>query len=179
MTYDYSEHTKPKSESDLSKLATLADKQIDLERQLAEAEATVKSSKRALAEIREVEIPELMDSLGMEEFKTTSGLKIKVKENIRASISKANQADAFAWLREHGHDALIKRELKVLFGKGEDAQAEETLEMLREAELQADDNASVHASTLAKFVREKLEAGEEVPMELLGVHRQRVSSVSV
>lgn len=179
MTYDYSEHEKPKSEDALAKLSELADKQLALEKELAEAEKAVEDAEKALREVSEIEIPELMDQLSIEDFKTTSGLKVSVKEDIRAHIKKANQPDAFQWLREHGHEALIKRELKVQFGKGEDEQAESTLKTLREAELQAEDKAYVHPSTLAKFVREKLKAGEEIPLELFGVHRQRVSKVNV
>jgi len=175
---DYTSFTKT-DDSALAELSGLAAQQVEAEVVLAVAEANVATAKRALREIQEVKIPELMDSVGMEEFTTTSGLRIRVRENIRASISQANAADAFAWLRENGHEALIKRQVTVMFGKGEDAEAAETIKALEERKLPVDDKSSVHASTLAKFVREKLEAGEDVPMELLGVHRQRVSAVTV
>jgi hypothetical protein len=175
---DYTSFTET-SDSTLAELADLAAQQIEAERVLADTEAQVAVAKRALREIKEVKIPELMDSVGMGEFTTTTGLKIKVKETIRAKISKANAVDAFAWLRENGHEALIKRQVTIMFGRGEDAEAAETIKALEERELPVDDTSSVHASTLTKFVCEKLEAGEDVPMELLGVHRQRVSAVTV
>ena len=43
--------------------------------------------------------------------------------------------------------------------------------------LEADDKTSVHPSTLASFVREKLRDGQEIPLDVLGVHRQRISKI--
>jgi len=179
MNYDYSQYAKPKSEDDLAKLSNLANQQLDLERKLAEAQSTAEKVEKDLKDLAENQIPELMDSLGIEEFRKKSGLKVSVKETIRGNITKANQADAFKWLREHGHEALIKREMKVVFGMGEDADAERAAELMRDAELQAAQKASVHASTLNKFLREALEGGEDIPLELFGVFRQRSSKISV
>lgn len=178
MSHDYSGFQKT-SEDALSRLSALAAQQLEEEKEMARLEGELKAAKANLTRTKEVTIPELMDECRLTEFATADGLKIKVKENIRASISKANQADAFAWLREHGHDALIKRKIVLEFGKGEDAEAAAALEALQEQELLIGDNASVHTQTLAKFVREMLENGQDVPMELLGVHRQRVSAVTV
>ena len=44
---------------------------------------------------------------------------------------------------------------------------------------EVDDVANVHPSTLAAFVREKLREGEELPLDLFGVHRQRIAKIEV
>lgn len=177
--HDYTSFNEGPREDLLSKLSALADEQLQKEKELEAAEKHVKELKKELVDIAEHKIPELMDEAGVAEFKTSSGIKITIKENIRASISKANAIDAFKWLREHGHEALIKRKIVVEFSKGEDEDAARALELLQNEELAVDDNSTVHPQTLAKFVREKLEAGEDVPQELLGVYRQRVSTISV
>ena len=178
MAHDYTSFVDT-DDNILARLSEAAEDQLAAEKALEAAEVEQKRAKDALKKIQEVTIPELMDEAKLSEFKTESGVKISVKENIRASISAANRPDAFAWLREHGHEALIKRQVTVMFGKGEDATAAEAIKALEERELPVDDKSSVHAQTLAKFIREKLEAGEEVPMELFGVFRQRVSTVKV
>lgn len=178
MKHDYSGFQKT-SEGDMAQLAVLAAQQLEEETAVAQLEDDLKAAKKQLAITKEFSIPELMDKLHLTEFSTTSGLKIKVKETIRAAISKANQADAYAWLRANGHEALIRRKIIVEFGVGEDAEAAAALEALQEQELQIDDDASVHTQTLGKFVREMLGSGQDVPIELFGIHRQRVSAVTV
>jgi len=40
-----------------------------------------------------------------------------------------------------------------------------------------DDKAAVHPSTLTSFVKERLAEGDDFPLELFGVHRQRSSVI--
>ena len=173
---DYLAYVQPTSGGDLSRLQELAEEQARAEAEVARIEAELTRAREALTDIAERQLPELMDEFGLETFKTRSGLNIKIKEIIRASIPKARAASAFAWLKEHGHAAMIKRVLSVSFGKGEDEQAEELLEQLS-SEYEIDDKASVHPQTLSAWVKEKLERGDEIPLELFGVHRQRVSKI--
>ena len=161
--------------AELAQLALLADQQRDAELVVEEKEKELALAKKRLREINEGTLPALMDELGLETFTTQSGLKISIKEAIRASIAKKNQAAAMAWLRQHGHEKLIKHKIEV--NPSNPNEAEMIVKMLEEFSF--NDNESVHAQTLAKFVREKLEAGEDIPQELFGVYRQRISKISV
>lgn len=173
----YLEYVKPESSGgELSQLRELAERQIESAAKVAELEALLNKAKEEYKDLSERLVPELMDQIGMGEFKTTSGLKIKIDETIRASIPKVKAPFAFAWLKEHGHAAMIKRVVKVAFGKGEDDKADELHKQLSE-KFEVEDDASVHPSTLSAFVREKLRDGEEVPLDLFGVHRQRISKI--
>lgn len=163
---------------ELTQLQELAERQASAAARVTELQAQLNEAQETYKELAERLVPEFMDNVGMSEFKTASGLIIKVKETIRASIPKARAPAAYAWLKENGHASLIKRVVSVAFGKGEDDQANSLVENLSDA-YEVEDNASVHASTLAAFVREKLAKGEDVPIELFGVHRQRVSEISV
>lgn len=174
---DYSEYVKPQSEDALAQLARLADDQVKCQMDLDEAEAQVERANAALKQVAEVAIPELMQTLGIETFTTKTGLKITVKEDVRASILKEKKEHALAWLRDNNHGALIKRVLKMTFGMGEDGEAQQALDLL--AGYEVDDDAGVHPATLAKFVRETLEVGQEVPEELFSIHKQRVAKIQV
>lgn len=136
-------------------------------------------AKERLKQISEVDIPTLMDSIGMAQFTLRTGVVISVEEVIRASIPKAQSLAAFAWLRANNSEALIKREVSVSFGKGENDAAEKLLTELSSQGLPVENNESVHASTLSAWVREKLKNGIEIPIELFGVFRQRVSKVKM
>ena len=175
--YDYSKHNTGPSKDGLARLTNLADEQVKRELELEQAEAELVRVKKELADIAEVGIPELMIELGVETIKTLSGVTVDIKETTRASVRKNQQAGAFGWLRENGHEALIKRVIQLQFGMGEDELAQETLEKLEGLDLS--DKSSVHAQTLAKFVKELKGEGKEVPEEFFSVHVQRVSKVKV
>lgn len=175
----YLDYIQPNSEGgELSQLRELAEQQAAAAAEVSRLEAELNKAREAYRDLAERQVPELMDQIGIPEFRTNSGLKIKIDETIRASIPKAKAPLAFAWLKANGHGSLIKRVVQVAFGKGEDERAEELRERLAGEEFPVEDNASVHPSTLAAFVREKLRDGEEIPLDLFGVHRQRVSKIA-
>ncbi len=175
----YLDYVQPTaSGGELSQLTQLAERQAAASALVLDLEAQLNKAREDLRDIAEREVPELMDQIGIDEFKTTSGLKIKIDETIRASIPKAKAHLAFAWLNANGHGAMIKRVVSVAFGRGEDDKADDLRGRLMD-DFEVDDKSSVHPSTLAAFVREKLSEGEEVPLDLLGVHRQRVAKVVV
>lgn len=183
--YDYAEYADEPEVDDLKKLSKLAADQVAAEAEVIKCEEELRKAKDALRQINEIQLPEVMDRLKLEQFKTVDGLEIEVSEKIRANIAKKNQVRAFAWLRDHGHDAIIKRVVQLQFGKGEDAQADALLDLLKREEVLAElggvpnlsDNSSVHAGTLSSLVKSLLEDGEDVPLDILGVFRQRVSKV--
>lgn len=176
-TPDYGEFLKPKSDDALAELAELAELQALAEKQVELAEEELKKSKEALRLISDVSLPEKMDALGLQTFTTKSGLKITIKENIRANIPKEHLGEALAWLRTNGHGGVIKRVVKLEFGKGKDEQADELVAHLKSTGYQPADEAGVHFMTLGALARELLESGRDIPQDIFGIHRQRVSKL--
>ena len=178
-TPDYSDFQKAPAEGQLAKLSTLADQQAGAAVEVAALEAQLATAKDKLRGISERELPELMDTLGMEEFKTSSGLKISIKEIIRASIPKARKDEAFTWLDEHGHASIVKRSFAVSFGRDEEKWARKFATDLRrrKRELSVEDIKKVESATLRAFVTNQLEDGADIPLELFGVFRQRVAKI--
>lgn len=176
----YAEYVTPAASGpvDLSQLQDLAEQQAEAEAEVARIEAQLNAAREKLKDLAERKVPELMDQIGIEEFRTRTGLKIKIDETIRASIPKARTAEAYAWLIANNHEALIKRSVVVEFGKGESDKASELASYLTKQGYAPDNEAKVHAQTLSAWVREKLKAGNEVPLDLFGVFRQRVSKIS-
>lgn len=165
----------------LASLSGLAMDQKRAEVVVARAEEALALAKAELARISEREIPDLMDKAEMTEYTTKDGIKIKISEKVRGSIPKATEAQAFAWLTENKHDDLIKREFKIGFGKNEEAWAKKFLADLqkRKRPLAFELKRTVHASTLASFVKGQLESGVDFPMDIFGVFRQRASTIEV
>lgn len=184
--YDYAEYAEKPQIEDLQALADLAARQSFLETRVIEAEEALRVARENFKQVAEKELPEVMDRLKLEKFTTTDGIDIEITEKIRASLSKKNQKAGFRWLTDNGHGAIIKREVKLPFGLGEHDAADRLVEFLADAEkrkedfgvvLSVIDASSVHAGTLSSLVKGLLEDGEDVPLDTLGVFRQRIAKV--
>lgn len=116
-----------------------------------------------IARVSEVEIPAIFDELGIQDMRLIDGRRVTIKSDFRPSISEDNREEVFLWMRTHNHAELIKNELKVVFGKGEDSQAAVLLERLALEGLAVDFKTFVHPATLAAFVREQTAKGEAIP----------------
>lgn len=175
--FDYSEHVEEVSEDKLDRLTRLAqlaaDQGAEVARIAAELEAATAAHKRTV----EVDLPSAMEDAGMAEFTTGTGLKICVKERIHAHIAKERYPQAVAWLDENGHSGLVKRTVIVAFNRDQAEAARELVLRERGEGLDARQEYKVEPPTLKKFVREKLEKGEEVPVDLFGVHRFKVAEL--
>lgn len=178
MTHDYTGYEKTAGEGAMAELTQLADELAKRDHAVFLAEEALKACKEEQRQIAEEAIPEKMDEVGMESFTAKSGIKIVVKENVRASIPKKHNVAGLAWLTDNGHGHLIKRKVQLVFAAGEVEKADEVVAGLEAQGLQVGDNATVHASTLAAFVREMLSSGQDIPQDLLGVFRQRVAKIA-
>jgi len=159
--------------SDLKRLQDLSNHMLESQRQVQEAEERLKQLKERAAHLAEVELPDLMEELEIDSFAFKNGMKISLKETIRASISAKNAPEAMAWLVENGHDNIIKRSVVAEMEKDQLTKDEEQLLAELREKFPVTDNRKVHPQTLAAFVREMLEEGREIPMETFGVHWQR------
>ncbi len=175
--HDYSEYEQPKSEDVLSQLSDLAEDMAKEEAVVKEYEAKIKIKQDRIRDISWNLIPELMKGIGIEKFTTSSGLDIAVTEDVKASIPATRRGEAFAWLRTNGYGGLIKRVIAMSFGRGEDEEAAKVLEVLKDLDVAADDKEDIHWQTLKGFVKEKLEDGDDFPMDLFGVFVQRIAKI--
>jgi hypothetical protein len=167
------------TDEDLASIANLANKQLTLERQLEEQQELLKQIGEDLAQVREVAIPNLLEKLGMTEFKLIDGSMVSVKDDLYAAITKENQAAAFSWLEETGNDGIIKNEVKVPFGKGQDEQAKQLLAVLDGHGFSYTNVRNVHPQTLRAFVRGQIEDGRPVPVDLFSIHIKKVATVKL
>lgn len=162
---------QPIDDAKLQSLAGLAKQQLVLEGRIAKGEELLAQLNEQLKELKEKRIPDAMAEIGMESFSLNDGSSIIVEKYYAGSISEEHRKDAFAWLRGHDFDSLIKRNVSVTFGKGEDAYANRLVMNLRRYKrpLQFTDKEGVHPQTLKAFIREQMESGNDLPTDLFGV----------
>jgi len=115
-------------------------------------------------------IPTMMAEMGLSHLKLTDGSTVDVKPNYSANISVANREKAFNWLRENGLGDIIKNEISVSFGRNEDNKAADYADLAKGQGFQPTQKMKVEPMTLKALVRERIEAGKEMPTELFNVY---------
>lgn len=181
MTHDYSAYSTPIGDNSMARLSGLAHKQKEAELKVAALQKQLQEAQDELEQISGRELPELMQELRLEDFTTSDGIAIKVKESIHCSIPKAREEDAFGYLEEAGDGGLVKRSFVIDFSRDEEGWANKFKADLakRKKPVRATIKRKVEPSTLKSYVTKKLEAGATIPLELFGVHRRKVTTVEI
>ena len=177
--YNYSKFVESTPDDELSTLASLIGIQCAAEKAVMKAESELRKAQEVLRNVSEKLVPEKMVELNVTEFKTADGVKVVLTPSLHASIKKENMPEAAGWLDDNGFGSIVKRSISVALGRDQAEKAEAIKEaLMREYRLSPKEDVKVEPSTLKKFVRERLEEGAEVPMELFGVYEYKVAKIT-
>jgi len=124
----------PQQVNELENVRSLSNYVIDLqklEEEITKEESLLKQKKERADKISAEVIPEIMESMKLKTLKLQDGSAIEVKEVYSATIPVANREGAYQWLRENDLGDLIKNEITVSFGRGEDTRRVNTLALQR------------------------------------------------
>ena len=149
----------------VNNLSTLVIELQRLEDEIANEEERLKIKKEKADKISNIAIPEIMRALKLKTMKLADGSAIEVKEVYSATIPLDKKDGAFNWLREHGLGDLIKNEVTVSFGRGEDNKAAEYADLARGQGLEPTQKLKVEPMTLKALFRERSENNQELPSE--------------
>ena len=155
-----------------SNIDKLADKIKELQahqKQLELQEDAVKQKKKDIEYLSGEVIPTMLSEMGLSYLKLADGSSVEVKTHYSATITQANKEKAFNWLRDNGLGDIIKNDVTVSFGRNEDNKAADYAELARGQGLQPTQKLKVEPMTLKALVRERIEAGKEMPTELFNV----------
>lgn len=153
----------------LGRVATLANQIQDLEREIADQEAIVKSLKEKKRSLSEDLLPAVMTEHGLSDITLNDGSKVTVKKFYSCTIPADRTEKAFDWLRENGHEGLIKHRLTIDFTRDKDDQALQVKKELENKGLYPGDKEWVEPSTLRGFAREQTESGVTLPDKLFNL----------
>lgn len=175
------------SDEELKEVRRLAQQYADLEDEIAELGRQLAAKQLALKGIREGSLPLALTTIGMKRFELIGGGEVELKTMVAASITEARKPEAHAWLEKNGHGGMIKHEIKIMFGKDEDAWAKKFLADLakRKKPLRFERKDAVNPQTLGAFVRKTiadatargLSPEKVLPLDLLGVFQMRYAEV--
>ena len=150
-------------------LADQVERLEGLQKRLELQEDNIKNTKKELERISGEIIPTMMAEMGLAELKLQDGSHLKVSTSYKATITEANREAAFNWLRNNGLGDIIKNEILVSFGRNEDNKAADYAALAQERGFQPTQKLKVEPMTLKALVRERIEAGKEMPTELFNI----------
>tara|TARA_Y100000401_G_C8243119_1_gene184113 strand:+ start:140 stop:721 length:582 start_codon:yes stop_codon:yes gene_type:complete len=153
---------------DLNGVAEVAKKIQAKEVEIADLESQLKDLKKEHLKLTDEDLPQMLAEIGMSEFKLDDGSAVTIKQTYGASIRVDNREKAYEWLRQKGHDDIIKNTISCRFGRGEDDQASAFHAFASKEGFPTEQKTEIHSGTLRSWVRERVEKGEEFPMELFG-----------
>ena len=148
-----------------------------LHKRIETGESSIKELKKEYQRISGEVIPTMMSEMGLSELKLSDGSHLKVSTTYRASITEANKETAFNWLRDNGLGDIIKNEILVSFGRNEDNKAASYAELAKGQGFQPTQKMKVEPMTLKALVRERIEAGKEMPTEIFGVFSENKTTI--
>jgi len=140
-----------------------------LEDKILNAEENLKKLKEEADVLSGEVIPTMMTEMNISTLKLADGSAVEVKPIYGASISPERKEEAFNWLRTNGLGDLIKNEVTVSFGRNEDNKAIAYANLAVENGYQPSQKLKVEPMTLKALVRERIEAGKDMPSDLFNV----------
>ena len=173
--YDYNgveldfekDQQKVAENTDLNALATHVTKILELDDQIEHQENILKEYKTQRDKISSETIPALLAEQGLQSLKLADGTVLEVNKKYSCTLPKDPQkkAAAYQWLRDQGLDDIIKNEVSVTFGRGEDDKAKQLLDLAVGNGYEPTQKEKVEPMTLKALYRERVEAGLDMPSD--------------
>ena len=151
---------------DPEKLSQEVQKLKSVQNQIQNLEAQIKDLKEDEKYFSCVVIPKLMEDMNLSSLKLKDGSELTVKQIYSASIRADKKAEAINWLRDNGLGDIVKNNITVSFGQGEDNKAVGYASLARSNGFEPLQEEKVHPSTLKVVMKEWKDKGHEVPEEL-------------
>ena len=155
-------------DSKLDNVSRLANKAARLQGDLERNEEEKRHLKKALYKVTDEDLPEALEKLNLQKITLKDGSEISVKSVYGASIPKDKQDEAYEWIREIGDGDIIKNNITVTFGKGEDQDAQAFILVCGDQGFNPQQKEKIEPMTLKAWLREKVEAGDPVRLDLVG-----------
>ena len=150
----------------------------EIEEAIVQLEEDISAMKQSKQFIATRKIPDLMAEAQMDKIQC-AGFDVSVSDFVNGSLPKEEEkrAAAIQYLEEHDGAGIIKTAVALEFGRSEYETAKELSEKLLKDGYTPTLASSVHAQTLAKYARERLESGEEIDTSILGLFTGRIAKL--
>ena len=167
-----SEDTKDMLDNiEITDIAQQCIKLKEKEDEIAELEDKLKAKKAEADDISSRVIPELLAEQGLSEIKLADGSKVSVKKEFRATLPKDDlrRESAYQWLRDQGLGDIIKNNVTVSFGRGEDNKANQLMDLAVANGFTPQQKSDVAWNTLTALYEERVKAGLDMPSDVFSL----------
>ena len=152
-------------------VTTIAQECVNLKKvedDIAAIEEQLKKKKEEADHISSKVIPELLAEQGLSEIKLADGSKVSVKQEFRCTLPKddVKREQAYEWLRNEKLGDIIKNNVFVTFGKGEDDKAKSLIDLAVENGYEPNQKSDVAWNTLTALYEERVKAGLDMPSDV-------------
>ena len=151
---------------DPTELSEQIEKLQSISAQILSTEAGLKELKEQEKYINNFTIPELMEKMNLSTLKLKDGSELSVKKIYSATMKADKKAQAIQWLRNNGLGDIVKNEITVNFGQGEENKAAEYATLAKGQGYEPSQKEAVHAMTLKVTMEDWKNKGNEVPEDL-------------
>jgi len=179
INYEEDQRKDLDSVNESDKLSDQVVKLTNLEDELANKDKELKELKRKIVLVSEEIIPTMMQEMNISTLKLADGTAVEVRSIYGASLGQGrSESDsdfikrregAFKWLRDNGLGDLIKNEVTVAFGRNEDNKASDYAILAKGQGYEPVQKLKVEPMTLKALVRERVEAGQDMPSDLFNL----------
>jgi hypothetical protein len=114
-------------------------------------------------------IPEIMEKMGLSTMTMRDGSEIAIKKVYSAKIKAEKKAEAIQWLRDNGLGDIVKNNISVAFGQGEENKAMAYATLAKESGYEPSQSEKVEPQTLRVTMEDWKNKGNEVPEDLFWV----------
>ena len=155
--------------ADVDTLASYCRELQTYEEEIAELEEQIKKKREKADKISSEIIPNMLAEQGISSLKLADGSSVDVSKSYNCTIKKDEMESAYTWLRENQLGDIIKNEVSVQFGRGEDNKAEQLLNLAAREGYEPSQKSKVEPMTLKALYRERVEAGLDMPSQFFNV----------
>ena len=150
------------------------------EDEIANLEEQLKNKKAEADDIGSRVIPELLAEQGLSEIKLADGSKVSVKQEFRCTLPKdeAKRQQAYEWLRNEKLGDIIKNNVFVTFGKGEDDKAKSLIDLAVANGYEPSQKSDVAWNTLTALYEERVKAGLDMPSDVFSLWIRNKTKIS-
>ena len=151
---------------DPEKLSTEVEKLKSIQSEIKSLEDRAKDLKNDEKHFSCIVIPKLMEDMNLKSLKLRDGSELTIKDIYGATIKADKKAEAHQWLRDQGLGDIVKNNIIVSFGQGEDNKAVAYATLARSEGYEPIQEEKVHPQTLKVVMKEWKDKGQKVPEEL-------------
>ena len=123
-------------------------------------------------------IPKLMYDMNLSTLKLKDGSEVSVGKKFYANARADKRADAYQWLRDNGLGDIIKNNISVTFGQGEENKAMAYANLAKEHGYEPSQKEDAHHASVSAVMKEWKTNGKEVPADLFNTLEGKRTSVT-